>query len=452
MKPGSSKYFLPYQMRWLHDNSKVKIWEKSRRIGATYVQSYEDVRDAAAGKVPAVWFSSADESAAKEYILYCEQWAKLFDRAARSLGQQVLDSDKNIKTFVIEFSNGRRINALSSNPKAFRSKGGKVVLDEFAFHDDPERLWAAARPVITWGFPLRILSTHNGKQCRYYKFIEAVNKGRLNWAHHFTPLELAVEEGLVDKIYGRPTTPEEKAAWIKEQHDSCADEDTWQQEYCCIPVDAASAFLTYELIGDCELPAGELLRALADLTEGDLFLGGDIGRKKDLTVFWLLQKLGRVFYTRQIWELERMPFQKQREILFEILKHPRLRRACIDNTGLGMQLVEEAQDSFGKYRVEGVTFNGKVKEDLAYNLRTHFEDRTAYIPDDYDVREDLHSVKKITTAAGNIRFDVAKSDTAGHADRFWALALALSAGQSEAGPIYIASRGRRASHKLLAGY
>lgn len=34
---ASQKYFLPYQQRWLNDNSKVKIWEKSRRIGATYV-------------------------------------------------------------------------------------------------------------------------------------------------------------------------------------------------------------------------------------------------------------------------------------------------------------------------------------------------------------------------------------------------------------------------------
>ena len=64
-------YFMPYQQRWLDDKSKIKIWEKSRRIGATYVQSYEDVRDCVNRKVPAVWFSSADESAAKEYIDYC---------------------------------------------------------------------------------------------------------------------------------------------------------------------------------------------------------------------------------------------------------------------------------------------------------------------------------------------------------------------------------------------
>ena len=40
-----------------------------------------------------------------------------------------------------------------------------------------------------------------------------------------------------------------------------------------------------------------------------------------------------------------------------------------------------------------------------------------------DVREDLHSVRKVVTAANNIRLD-ADRDERGHADRFWALALA----------------------------
>ncbi|MBR2507410.1 MAG: terminase family protein, partial [Bacilli bacterium] len=125
-----NNYFLPYQERWLNDKSKIKIWEKSRRIGATYVQSYEDVRDCVNKTVPAVWFSSADESAAKEYIDYCEQWVKLFHITAKRLGEVIIDNDKDIKAFVIQFSNGTKIHALSSNPKGFRSKGGKVVLDE----------------------------------------------------------------------------------------------------------------------------------------------------------------------------------------------------------------------------------------------------------------------------------------------------------------------------------
>nr|BDD48256.1 hypothetical protein 6 [bacterium] len=447
------EYFLPYQNRWLDDKSPIKIWEKSRRIGATYVQSYEDVMDCVKDKGYDVWFSSADESAAREYIAYCEQWTKFLKIAAKKQGKIVVFSDENIKAFVIEFANGRKIHALSSNPKSFRSKGGKVVLDEFAHHDNQDALWAAAKPCITWGYPLRILSTHNGQNCRYFKFVNQIKKGeqsssKKNWSLHTTSIQLAVEEGLVDKIYGRSTTEQERQEWIEEQKNNCFDEYTWLQEYCCEAVDEATAFLPYELISTCETE--NLYQELAQLT-GDIYVGMDIGRKKDLSVIWIIEKLGLVNYTRMIKILEKTEFRIQEEILENILKHRNLRRCCIDATGLGMQLAENAQQKFGKYRVEPITFTNRVKEDLAYNLRVHFENKTVYVPSEHEIREDLHSVRRVATTAGNIRFDVEKSDASGHADRFWALALALYAAQAKPWPIHIATRNRRKSIEMTKG-
>ena len=443
-----NNYFLPYQQRWLDDKAKIKIWEKSRRIGATYVQSYEDVRDCINRSVPAVWFSSADESAAKEYIDYCEKWVKLFHATAKRLGEVIIDNEKDIKALVIEFSNGTKIHALSSNPKSFRSKGGKVVLDEFAFHNNPDELWKAARPCITWGFPLRILSTHNGQNCLYYKFIDQVLKGKLNWSHHKTPIQLAVSEGLVDKIYQRKTTLQEQEDWMANEKDNCFDEYTWLQEYCCIAVDEASAFLPYDLIATCEL--NDILRPLEDIKH-DFYVGVDIGRRKDLTVIWVLEKIENIKYTRLIVELAKMPFHKQEEILHEILSHKLFRRDCQDDTGIGMQMAENAQVKFGKFRVEGITFTNKVKEDLAYRLRTEFENKTVFIPNRHEIREDLHSVRKITTASNNIRFDADRSDN-GHADRFWALALALHAADNGSGDIYISTRKRRESFDMVSNF
>ncbi len=444
-----NNYFLEYQQRWLNDDSPIKIWEKSRRIGATYVQSYEDVRDCIYKKVPAVWFSSADESAAKEYISYCEQWVKLFHVAASSLGEVIIDSEKDVKALVIEFANGTKIHALSSNPKGFRSKGGKVVLDEFAHHNNPFELWKAAKPCVTWGFPLRILSTHNGQSCLFFKFIQQVLKGILKWSLHKTSIQLAVKEGLVDKIFGRPATEEERQAWVDEQKANCFDEYTWLQEYCCVAIDEACAFLPYDLISPCEYE--DLLKSL-DEVKGDLYVGMDIGRKKDLTVIWVLEVFERTKYTRKIKILEKTPFHIQEEILSNILKHPKLRRCCIDSTGLGMQLAETAQRKFGQYRVEAISFTNKVKEELAYNLRINFEDKSVFIPNSHDVREDLHSIRRVTTAAGNIRFDANSSEVNGHADRFWALALALFACSSNAGAINIETRQRRETIDLVKNF
>ena len=443
-----NNYFLPYQLRWLKDNSKIKIWEKSRRIGATYVQSYEDVRDCIGKKVTAVWFSSADESAAKEYISYGEQWVKLFHVAAKSLGEIILDSDKDIKALVIEFKNGTKIHALSSNPKGFRSKGGKIVLDEFAFHNNPEELWKAARPCITWGYPLRILSTHNGQNCLYYRFIDQVNNGELSWSLHKTPIQLAVSEGLVDKIYQRKTTAKEREEWLNNEKENCFDEYTWLQEYCCIAVDEASAFLPYDLITSCEM--NNILKPLDEI-QHDFYVGVDVGRKKDLTVIWVLEKIENIKYTRAVIELSKMSFQKQEEILHEILAHKLFRRDCQDDTGIGMQMAENAQVKFGKFRVEGVTFTNRVKEDLAYRLRTELENKTVFIPSRHEIREDLHSIRRITTSANNIRFDADRSEN-GHADRFWALALALHAADNGSGEIHISTRKKRESVKMTENF
>lgn len=443
-----TNYFLPYQERWLDDKSKIKIWEKSRRIGATYVQSYEDVRDCINKSVPAVWFSSADESAAKEYIDYCEQWVKLFHSTAKRIGEVIIDNEKDIKALVIEFSNGTKIHALSSNPKAFRSKGGKVVLDEFAFHNNADELWKAARPCITWGYPLRILSTHNGQNCLYYRFLDQIQKGQLKWSHHKTPIQLAVEEGLVDRIYKRETSAQEREAWIKNEQENCFNEYTWLQEYCCIAVDETSAFLPYDLITLCELD--NILKSLSEI-QHDFYVGVDVGRKKDLTVIWVLEKIENIKYTRKVIELAQMPFCKQEEILHEILSHKFFRRNCQDNTGIGMQMAENAQYKFGKFRVEGITFTNKVKEELAYNLRTEFENKTVFIPKRHEIREDLHSIRRLTTSAGNIRFDAERSDN-GHADRFWALALALHAANNNSGEINISTRRKREMPELLNSF
>ena len=84
------------------------------------------------------------------------------------------------------------------------------------------------------------------------------------------------------------------------------------------------------------------------------------------------------------------------------------------------------------YRVEAVQFTGPVKEALAYPVKAAFEDLNLRIPFDRNLQADLRAIKKETTAAGNIRFSADRSEN-GHADRFWALALALHAASTSEG-------------------
>jgi phage FluMu gp28-like protein len=420
------KYFLGYQGLWLQDQSLQKIWDKSRRIGATYAQSYEDVRDCVRDLWD-VWFSSADESAAREYIIYCEQWVKIFDVAAQSLGEVVIDSKYDVKAFVIEFANGRRINALRSNPKSFRSKGGKVVLDEFAHHDDQEALWAAAFPATTWGFPFRVLSTHNGKASLFFLLLDEqrqmIARGeKPDWSIHKTDIFQAVADGLVDKILKRPASEEEKKEFI----DRCRrlSRDNFGQEYGCTPSDEATAFLTYDLIATCEdAAAGDPSKYAG----GPVYVGVDIARRRDLFVIWADEKVGDVMWNRELVALRGATFAAQDAELDRVMRSYKVVRVCMDQTGMGEKPVEDAKRRHGNYRVEGVLMNPVVKQDLAFRVKRSMEDRQCRIPKSAEVRDDFHAVRKVTTAAGNVRFDAERTEQ-GHSDRMWGKALAEMAG------------------------
>lgn len=436
-------YFLPYQQRWLNDTSSVKIWEKSRRIGATYTQSYEDVRDALSGAVKAVWFSSADESAAKEYILYCLNWSKMFALAG---GMPESELIAVAQTNSITFTNGSRINALSSNPKGFRSKGGKVVLDEFAHHRNQTELWKAARPAVTWGFPVRIISTHNGSHSLFLNFTDAVKTGKRKWSLHTTDIYTAAQEGLVGRILKARADAAQTEAFLQSLRTDCFDETAWLEEYCCIPVDEKSAFLSYSVISACSGPVPEY-----EHNNYPLAAGIDIGRKEDATVIWVLALTPEMKYTVAVTVLKGKSFSEQKAVIDSYCRNALMQRVCIDATGLGMQLAEELKNEYGAARIEPVTFTAKLKEELAFTVLRVFEEKTILIPASPEIADDLHSIRKEVTTAGNTRL-TAERINGSHGDRFWALALALHAAGKSAGAVRVCSTHKRSTHTLHGRY
>src|ERR1041385_7306920 len=129
---------------------------------------------------------------------------------------------------------------------------------------------------------------------------------------------------------------------------------------------------------------------------GPLFLGMDTGRKHDLTVIDVGEQIGDVIWDRLRLELANKTFAEQEFELFQILALPGLRRACIDATGLGMQLAERARQRFG-WKVEPITFTASLKEEMAYRLRAAFEDPKPRIVRAPALRADLRGVKKEIT-------------------------------------------------------
>jgi phage FluMu gp28-like protein len=431
---------LPYQTKWVKDKSRLKIAEKSRQIGWTWATAYGLVsRKALKAAQLDAWISSRDDIQARLFLEDCKSFAALLQAGAEDLGERVVDEDGH-SAYVLRMANALRLHSMSSNPDAQAGKRGDRVLDEFGLHPDPRKLYAIAYPGITWGGCMEIFSTHRGSANYFNELItEIKHKGNpKGFSLHRVTLQDALEQGFLAKLQAKLPADDERqemdeAAYFDFIRAGAPDEESFLQEYMCVPSDDNSAFLSYELIQGCEYKPGEVWergesREQGAGSRGSLYVGVDVGRDHDLTVIWVVERVGDVRFTRQVVCLKNATFDTQEEALYEILEQPNMRRCCIDCTGIGRQFAERAQKRFGEFRVEAVHFTGPVKEELAYPVRAAFEDRSVRIPNDGLIRADLRAIKKETTASGNIRFTADRGKN-GHADRFWALALALHAGK-----------------------
>ena len=446
--------FLPFQSRWIKDDSRLKLMEKSRQIGISWATAYAaDERTAAQGARHDQWVSSRDDLQARLFIEDCKMWAQIMHLAAKDLGEVVIDPKDRLSAYVIEFASGKRIHSMSSNPDAQAGKRGGRVLDEFALHPDPRKLWSIAYPGITWGGSMELISTHRGSHNFFNQLVREVRESGnpKNISLHRVTLQDALDQGFLFKLQQMLPQDDERQAMDEAQYfdfirKGCADEESFQQEYMCSPADDDAAFLEYGLISAVEYSAGTDWRRLGN---GRLFAGVDIGRKKDLTVLWVVEQLGDVLYTRHVEGLQNMRKSEQEKVIWPWFE--RCDRICIDATGLGIGWADDAQDKFGEHRVEAVTFTPRSKEALAYPIRGAMEDRTLRIPQDPKIRADLRQVTKQVSSTGNVRFTAERTPD-GHADHFWALGLAVHAASSPSAPIEFMSGGPRDSSQPLSDF
>lgn len=440
-KDQKDTIFMPYQLKWIHDRSQLKIMEKSRQIGISWATAYALVRNVATPKNRYdSWITSRDELQGKLLLDDCKFFARLFHVAFKDLGSEFLNSQSVAGSQnTLLFANNKRIQVLSSCVDAQAGKRGTRILDEFALHPSPQSLYAIAYPGITWGGSLEIISTHRGANNYFNSLIKEIteNGNPKKFSHHKVTFQDALEQGFLKKLKKNlmpddPRLEMDDSDYFDYVRSSCADEETFLQEYMCQPMDDTSSFIPAELTLESEYPRDYLWKLDIDkptpLPRNHYYtLGVDIARTQDLTVFWLVEiTVDLKYLTRSITALKNQSFANQEEVLECYLKLPNIARVCIDQTGIGRQFAERAIQRYTRTPVEGVNFSHQVKEQLAHNVRKALELERLKIPSSDVIRSDFRAIKRETTLSGNYRFSADRSKS-GHADYFWALALALHA-------------------------
>lgn len=459
-----SHYWLPYQERWILDESRNKLAEKSRRVGLTWAEEYRRVeRICAAGARYDAYITSKDEGLAKQFIRECKQHALMFQAAELETGVEMFGKGKEVATaYTLEAATGRRIYSLSSNPDQQAGRAGDRTADEYALAKDQRQLYAIMKPGTKWGGQMSIFSTHRGVGSFFNQMVKECREGGnpKRFSLHSIPITKAVEEGLWIKIRAQLPDDDEQKRWTDDEflqscRDEMPDEASFLQEYMCIPEDDGASFITWAMIIPCSSKGimGIDWRTLP----GPFYLGYDVARKKDLSVITLYHRVGDHLIQCADIHLTKKSFSEQQRELYAILDDSRVKRACIDATGIGAMLAEQAQERY-RSKVQPVQFTMASKHELAWPMRKRFEDKSLTIYDDLKLHADLRSVKTETTAAGNIIFTSESGTTDGHSDRFWSHALAVMAADGAVGSqlwqrlkAYLQpSRARRLAARLAA--
>lgn len=395
---GWLRTFYPFQLEWLLDWDRFSLLNKARQIGASHTYGAAGALWGVLGETTT--FVSVGEREATELLKKGTRHAQALHRLGSVWAEPVRATSQEV-----EFASGGRLVALPATSGG-RSYSGNVILDEFAYHEHPEKVWDGASATVLHGFKLRALSTPNGV-------------GNL-WHHLYTDPEAnkgyRLHEVTIDAARADGLPVDEAECWKMARGDA----RVYDQLFRCKFLDNDAQYI----------PSAFVNAAMTEnvfVFEGEIYAGLDVGRTNDLTcmVIVALDREG-VAFVQSVETRKRTEYEDLLTLVDAAVMGGAV-RVCVDATGMGAFPAEQLQRRHGRFRIEPVTFTLPMKEELATGMYQAFADRRlAFARTETGLRDDVCSIRRIITSAGNVRYD-APHTSRGHGDRAWALALALHA-------------------------
>ncbi len=397
LDPLSDGVLMKHQADWIADKSDLKAAEKGRRTGITFAEALDAALIASASRKAGgsnYFYIGDTKDKGREFIGYVAHFAKTVSKELANI-EEFLFEDKNengdtkyISAYRVTFASGFRVEALSSNPANIRGLQGVVCIDEAAFHKNVREVLDAVTALLIWGGKVRVISTHNGVLNPFNELIKEANAGRIPFSVHHIPFSLAIENGLFKRvcyIKGKKWSAQAEAEWEAMIRGAYGTRKAaMRQELDAIPAESEGAALTgvqieaamidgvpiivcekdddfknepehvrqAEIAEFCERELKPVLARL-NIARSHCF-GHDFGRSGDQSSFDL-KEIGTDLIRRGklIVEMDNVPFEQQKQILWYILRRvPKLRAGAMDAGGNGAWLAEVTMQEFGSKILE----------------------------------------------------------------------------------------------------
>jgi hypothetical protein len=430
--------FEPYQVAFLGSQKKYRWVEKARQVGFSFLFACEAVARCHLRDAHTSVMVSYNLEDAKEKVNYARQIAEELPLAFR----KKLVTDSKTELGFLSNSSSKRVSRIISNPsKAPRGKKGDLYLDELAHYGNDREVYKGSTALILRSRgQLTGCSSPLGRRGVFWEIArQELRKYGAYWRQQ-VPWWLCrffcVDVARAAKDAPLMPTEERVRTFgtkdIQDQLDSLLLED-FQQEFELAYCDESYSFFPYELILPCTSDDMVLADDFPSLAEpkGRLVAGFDVGRKRDLSELAIFEEVSGKRECRLIRSYDRVPFAEQEADLRRMLSLLPIARLSIDQNGLGMHLAENLRRDFPQVVPE--TFTNESKEIWVNDFKILLQRKDVVLPKDRELVAQTHSVKRRLTPSGKPSFEVERDEVGrGHADRFWAVALAC---RKERGPM-----------------
>lgn len=431
-----------FQIDELNNDSMFGLERKCRQVGWSFTIAARGVADAILDGRSSV-YNSINQKESQDKIRYAKA---IYENLHTPFPKPRIVTDNRSE---LEFENGAR---LVSTASARGIPNANFFLDEAAWKKNAREIYVASVPIISKGGCFRMGSSTNGAGGLFWEIDTESFKPYPDFVRRMT-VWWEIEAFCVDIAAAVKEAPgmatEERVERfasnrLKTIFANSVLED-FQQEYEAAYVDETTAWITWDEIKanqaenlDCVISSdkGKIDAALAAIEkvarkvqsgeiESVLSVGVDIGRTRNTTeILAVGESTTDQFPLRLMITLDNCTFDDQLTVLKRVLNLS-VSKLLIDKNGIGANLAESLETAFPSL-AEGAQFTLETKKLWATSTKMHFQQRRVPIPLDRDLAYQIHSIKRIVTPSKNLVFDTERNEKH-HADKFWALALAISA-------------------------
>ncbi len=394
----------PAQTRFLKSTARIRGYVGGRGAGKTRIGAYDLIRRAKADRH--YLFLSPTYPQLRETSL------RTFLEVASTVGGRIVKMDRNDATLQVSCVEGGKASiTYRSTERAEQLRGPNysgVWWDEASLsHED--------------AFDVILGSLREGGEMGWIS-LTFTPKGRQHWTYElFHDPSVPSTELIHSTSHDNPWLPREYIATLEGRYRP----DKAAQEIEGRFLDLSDQLISYELMMNCTVDNTLWKDGLARSRAGLLYIGWDIARSRDRSVIWTWERVGDVAWCRECYVMHNVSYEEQEAQVMKRVIGPNVARVVIDE-GFGGALVERLQRQLGNRKVEGLALTGYTQAMLAESLADAIGRRVVRLPDDNEIRDDFAQVGQTEIKNGKAFLaaeSVARTDI-GHADRFWAAALA----------------------------